>query len=287
MSIRSLKQTIDRMNNELRCAGTLNNYNDLNDLKNKIDIMYDYRNDNIRDADTGTDDDTVNEIANLCSQHFYKSYLEYLNKNSLTKETLSIGDINNALDNMSYCSCNSRQIQNCGCVSRITGNYCNCNVRNPYICSCVSRTAGKYDPLCYCNTRDSGCDCVSRMTTNNCDCNGRCSCNSVNEYSMTPIDEMDQECTCVSRQYGDFCQCNIRTITQVQNCECQARTANNPSSTAPSGWDGYCGSHMLPTSYNKCSCNSRTSSTDSEDYCLCFSRTSSLMCECNVRNTKL
>lgn len=281
MALRSLKQTYERMVNELQSSGSSASYNDLKVLKEKIDTMYRYRNDEIQDVDPRNNgDDTPGVIANVCHQHFFRSFDEFQKRTGVSY-SLSIGDLNNAMDQMAFCTCNSRSIQGCDCVLRQLGNTCNCNARNPIDCGCVYRYGGKYSPSCVCHTRYAGCDCVTRTSSQDCDCHGRCSCNVVKEYTMTDPKTITN-CTCVSRQFGDACQCHTRSVAQTTPCECQSRAVEcNGVSNAPHGWDKYCGEHEKPTTRGACQCNARTSPQEN-DYCVCVERTSTVMCEYHI-----
>lgn len=290
MSVLSLKSVISEMNDRLM-SGSENSYNQLTNLREKLQVLYDYRNDIRRDIDTGTDDNTPKAIQNICTQHYYSSFEKYLESQNLPITSLSIGDIHNAVQQISYCSCNSRNIDNCKNVVTTTINgtqiLCQCNLRNPVTCTCQSRTGGKYDPLCNCDTRYAGCSCVERSALAVCECNGRCSCNAVNEYTMTPPPDKNDEgvkCLCESRDYDNGCQCFVRTITPISPCDCQARTATcNGVGNAPNGWDKYCGSHTRPTTQGQCTCNYRDTTT-AVDYCDCYNRTAAELCQCNLRS---
>ena len=278
MGVLSLQSLISTMN-ERNCAGAESAHDQLTDLLNKINIMYQYRNDQRRDSGV---------VRNACYQHWYGSYGDYLHAKGLSQNplTLSIGNLDQATSNIAYCSCNARQIGGCSCVSVINqGARCSCNVRNPYTCECHSRTGGKYDPVCYCDTRNAAeggslCNCVSRSGSLYCDCNARCTCNSVSEFTMTPEAAIraSNGCTCESRQYADRCE-NHYSYSAAP-CQCQNRAINcNGVSNAPNGWDGYCGWHKRPTTRGICQCNERSSSYN---YCSCVSR-GTTSCQCNVR----
>lgn len=251
MAIRSQRQTFDRMISERRMSGPEKTYDDmdLEQLKKRLEVMYQYRNDDIRDVDAGNGvDHTTGQVQNVCHQHYYKSFKDYQTTMGVDY-SLSLGDINDAIDALSYCTCNGRSIQACNCVSRSTGNTCDCNLRAPYQCNCYHRHGGKYDPECrvHClKVTSVGCACVSRNAEVSCDCHGRCSCNIVNEYTMEPA---PASCTCVSRSYGDPCRCHARTAPPAKpNYEGDA-------SACPSKW------------------NKKT------DVCDCVNRTSQTLCE--------
>ena len=283
MSIISLKTMVDQMN-VMRQAGSNNNHNQLTNLTDKMNIMFQYRNDDLRDADPEkNNDNTPNEIENKCIEHYHENYTEYLKSKGLEGDELSVGDVNNTLIETSHCSCNAREQGGCYCVSRTLGNYCNCNVRNPIQCSCVARSGGKYDPVCVCNVRYTGCDCVSRVTSSGCQCHTRCSCNAVNEYTMTPVAEMDKTCLCQNRMFDHGCQCYTRTISAVEPCECQYRGSScTANETAPGDWADFCTEHQNPSASGACTCNSRSAISD-RDYCVCYSRTGAIMCQCDMR----
>lgn len=203
---------------------------DLESALQKLDTMYKYRNDEIRDNDKDG-----KEIRNLCEAHIYTDFEDYQKKKNRYL-SVSLGDINDAIDDIAYCTCNARQKPGCDCVARTSGNRCSCNVRYIYDCTCVSRNGNKYTPYCTCNSRVGGCSCVSRTPSVSCTCNARCSCNIVNEY--TEKEPVSEECTCVARTYSsDHCECNGRTVSYDQ--------------VAPGGYDDV-------TYYTPCSCNART-----------------------------
>ena len=55
-----------------------NRYESLSVLKDKIDIMYKYRNNQIKDIDnTGTKDNSPGVIENICNAHSFKSFDEF------------------------------------------------------------------------------------------------------------------------------------------------------------------------------------------------------------------
>lgn len=262
MALRSLRQTYDRMVNEKLVSGTPNNdWKDLSTLKARIDTMYRYRNDAIRDNDTVSRpaDNTPGKVQNVCRQHNYTSFKQFQQKTGVDY-SMSIGDLNDALDAMAFCTCNSRMIQECNCVSRTVGNYCTCHQRASNYCDCFYRSGGKYDPACACHVRSGAgcahenCSCRSRSTLHDCDCHGRCSCNVVNEYEMRTAKDVlgSSACRCVSRQYGDYCQCHARTVAA------QPMNYTGDASTCPSHWD------------------------IQQDYCQCVNRTSSVACEYHV-----
>ena len=280
MAIRSLKETYRRMVEEKKMSGqAADNFSDLRSLENRLAVMYRYRNNELQDSDSNTEDDSPGRIENICSEHYYSSFSDYQNKHGL-KYSLSIGDLNDAMDGMSYCTCNGRQIEGCNCVARYYGDVCNCDVRNPIECTCRARDGGKYDPECYCNTRYSGCSCVSRTQSVDCDCHGRCSCNIVNEFTMSvPA----AECSCVAREAGDECLCHVRTTAVVTPCDCQARSAVSCPNDGNQWASGYCGRHAAPTHKNACLCNSRNAQ-DEFSYCSCVSRTASVQCGYHVKD---
>lgn len=293
MALRSLKQTYERMVNELRMSGSSNSYSDLNSLKKKIDTMYAYRSNKIQDPDPSNfPDNTPGRIQNICHQHFYNTFDDFQEKTGVSY-SLSIGDLNNAMDKMAYCTCNSRSADGCNCVSRQLGNTCDCNVRNPIECNCVYRHGGKYDPICICNARYAGCACVSRTSQIDCDCHGRCACNVVNEYTMQDPKTVG-DCSCVSRTYGNVCECHNRTVAPYANCECQARTLPGPCTcdqrtpVSQSGcvWNfqSRCDcQHRSAAATEACACNYRTGANVT-DYCACVSRTSNASCAYHVTN---
>jgi len=255
MALRSLKNTYSRMVDDIRQSGPANNdWKDLATLKDRLDKMYKYRNNEIIDSDPrNSNDDTPGQIHNVCTQHYYKSFKDFQQKMGVDY-SLSIGDIDNALDSMPYCTCNGRSMQACKCVARDAGDHCSCNVRAPIGCACVYRNGGKYGSPCAINSYNFGCSCVSRAATRDCDCNGRCSCNVVNEYTMKTYrqklnDEgITETCRCVSRQLGDVCLCHARTV------------AAQP-----------------PTHRHTMGCNTKYNVP--QKYCDCVQRTSSISCE--------
>ena len=274
-----------------------NRYESLSVLKDKIDIMYKYRNNQIKDIDnTETKDNSPGIIENICNAHSFKSFDDYQKANGIYY-SLSLGDLNDALDNMSYCTCNSRSVEGCDCVVRTSGKTCQCNLRSPYECMCVIRTGNKYVQVCNCNIRDNSCSCVNRTTSAGCSCNSRCSCNVVNEYDKMPP---PTSCTCVTRYYDSGCQCDARTVSYDKavnvpsgpcyivdassGCSCVARQSSCPGNVGCSyvGWN--CGDHIQPNRVGCCSCDIRTPS--SNEYitgaCQCVSRTQTIGCSYNV-----
>lgn len=272
---------------------------DLASLKQKIDVMYKYRNNEIQDEDLMKHtyaDDTPNVINNKCYSHLYNSFDEY-QKTIGTSYSLSIGDLDDALNAMSYCTCNARSIEGCYCVTRTGGDSCQCYLRSPYTCACVVRSGNKYVSSCNCNVQDVGCNCVSRVTNSSCECNTRCSCNVVNEYD---INEPPTECTCVSREFDSGCKCNARTITYdtvldntqlpascyivnaSSGCECVARRSSCPANVGCNyvGW--HCDGHVQPQRINCCTCDVRTSVGYKSGACDCVARKSITSCAYNV-----
>ena len=293
MAIRSLRQTYERMINEKYQSGAANpdEVAQLENLKNRIDKMYAYRNNTLQDADPNNREDLSRGVVNnICYQHYYKSFDEF-QKDMGTSYSLSIGDLNDALDQMAFCTCNARQIQHCDCVARDMGNTCDCNARRVDICDCLWRDGGKYNPSCACNARHLSCECQARSQGISCSCHGRCSCHSVNEYSMIDPKE-HRTCDCVSREYGDQCQCHSResTFAPVEACQCQARTEFSVPTCAcrvrHSSWlhgGGLrCECRDRTAQYTPfCECDARTSDTN-PTYCQCVSRTSTVMCTYNI-----
>lgn len=291
MAIRSLRQTYERMLNEKHQSGAASpdDVAHLEALKSRIDKMYDYRNNTIQDADPNNREDSSRGVVNnICYQHYYKSFDEF-QKDMGTSYSLSVGDLNDALDQMAYCTCNARQIQHCDCVARDLGNICNCNTRRTDICDCRWRDGGKYNPACACQARKLACECQSRSQGVSCSCHGRCSCHSVNEYSMIDSKEHNA-CNCVSREYGDYCQCHSResSFDPVEPCQCQARTESVVATCAcmarraPWPHKGGCECQNRTGQYTPfCDCDSRTSDMN-PTYCQCVSRTSTVMCTYNI-----
>lgn len=296
------QQTIYKKQTEERLVGghsddANDKYEDLDSLKRKLDVMYQYRNNEIKDADnTGTIDKSPGVIENVCNMHAYKSFTEYQQAIGVDY-SLSLGDLNDALNAMSYCTCNSRSLGGCNCVTRTAGNSCSCNLRSPYTCMCVYRNGNKYVQGCNCDVRDSGCSCVSRTSSAGCSCNSRCSCNVVNEYEKAVP---PKECTCVSRNYDTGCQCDARTVTydKAKNppsgpcnivdassgCLCVARDSGCGANVGCDyvGWE--CGGHVQPQKNGCCTCDVRTSNESDiiRSACQCVTRTPIIGCTYNV-----
>lgn len=267
MSIRSLKQTLDRMVHEKRGVGTaVQKSGDLQQLKVVLDNMYAERN-----AVSPT----------YCPEHKFASYAALQTSLGYNGDEYSTGDYNRALDNMTYCTCESRFAAACNCENRIDNvMVCECNARNNYTCDCQWRSGGKYGPPpCVCDLRVAAvCGCRERESPPDCTCDGRCSCNAVKEFSMTPPND---NCTC-NGVYQSGCACQSRSANTCDNhvCSCRVRDAAQVGMSQPyPGW--HC-STRVKTGYYLDRCSGNT--------CTCFNRTATVAtCSCDNRcscNTK-
>jgi len=228
--------------NKKQTSGAQTQPYDLESAKQKFNVMLQYRSDKIRDKYNGK------EVPNRCTGHVWKSYDEYL---SIKKKgnVISLADLDDAINDTTYCTCNARSIGGCECVARTGGDNCACNLRVHNYCDCEYRSGGKYDPVCPCHLRTGTCSCVSRTPSISCDCNARCSCHVVSEYSTVPP---SKTCQCVSRYLDEGCKCNGRTPTYdkrknetwYDDPHCREVAASNGC--------------LCVSRYNACSCNQRT-----------------------------
>lgn len=240
--------------NKKQTSGTQTGPYDLESAKQKFDVMCKYRDDKVRENYNGK------EVPNICTGHLWHSYDDYLSRKK-KGNVISLADIDDAIDDSTYCTCNARSISGCDCVTRTGGKICSCNLRIENYCDCQYRSGGKYDPVCPCDLRQGTCDCVSRTSPPSCDCNARCSCHVVNEFSTVP---QSKTCQCVSRHFDEGCQCNARTPTIDKR---KVETWSGPCAVVESSNGCYCVSR-----FNNCSCNQRTGSGY---VCLCNGRTPS------------
>lgn len=260
--------------------------NSLKDLRNLLNDMYNVR------AASGA----------YCSGHTGTSYTG----------KVSLKEMNNALNNLKACSCNSRTVSSvtCDCNGRIA---CSCNGRTYYSCSCNGRTSG-----CNCNNYISGCSsrCNSNTVGATCSCNGRtsgCNCNDKitstvqvqNGYSCICNTDYVRRCDtvsycrCVSNNgktdyfsgyintafYDTIISCTCNTVSQSVNVGCTTQTTSTDCTS-------YIASHIQNDSTSPTGCTTQTTASDCTSYtsssdctsyvgALCPSRTT---CACNTVN---
>lgn len=220
-----------------------------------------------------------NAAGQYCTGHNYASYAAFQQTIGYHGDEESTGDYNRALDNMTYCTCESRFANACDCQQRTDHNWCQCDARNVYTCDCQSRSGGKYGPPpCNCNGRIASiCGCRQRDVTVDCTCDGRCSCNAVKEFSMVPPNDA---CTCNGVfQTGCACQNRAATMCVTHSCACHNRSSvlvNGPCTCNARRYRySYAYQYEERCQTNTCSCLSRSA----VDPCQCNNR-----CACNTNN---
>lgn len=299
MSTLDLKTEVDRMIQERRGVSDATSldhkFNDLATLKQDLKDMI-----AIRNGDLNLNKETCHQhVGSVCTQHKYSS-VESLAKAISTSDVLSVGDIDTAISNLTYCTCDARQASGCICQDHSAKNQCACLARDSsYGCHCQSRDGGKYGPSwrhCQCNARTVGfpasekigeegqdapisdpgsqssmCQCQGRTATNDCTCHGRCSCNVQKSFSNVKFNE---RCSC-DAQIIPGCACHIDVITECtyNECSCVAR-------------DIAC---TCDLQISDCLCNDRTRIDTCDGlinhgpwYSECKCRSRSSACVCNV-----
>ncbi len=235
MGVLDLKHQLNRMLSERkgvsdRTVPNSSSYKDLATLKQNLIDMLSIRNGTL----SLTRSSCPSHVGTTCSQHSYPNYTSITNATSLPN-ALSIGDIDKALNKLTYCTCNSRMIGACECQSNIyyggsATNACSCNQRTIVECTCRNRDGGKYAHGfyngydCTCLMRTTAvCDCEARSASRNCTCDARCSCNVVKEFSYTLP---NNSCSC-NTQVIAGCSCNTeaKSICSAHWCDCQFRTS--------------------------------------------------------------
>lgn len=216
MSVLDLKTELNRMIEERE--GVSDNtseykiHKDLDSLKTSLQEMIEVRSGNMKLNRKSCE----THQATICTGHNYHSYKDIL------RDSLSIGDIDKAIDLLTYCTCNARQTPGCFCQQNEKKDRCMCHARSMDRCFCQSRDGGKYGPHCDCNSRTTIlCNCHGRTASLSCTCDGRCSCNVQKEFSPIP---RDKNCAC-NTKVVEGCTCNIFTTKECtyQECSCVAR----------------------------------------------------------------
>lgn len=228
MSVLDLKTELNRMIEEREGVSDdtseLRIYKDLDSLKTSLQEMIEVRSGNMKLNRRSCE----NHQATICTGHNYHSYKDIL------RDSLSIGDVDKAIDLLTYCTCNARQAPGCSCQLNQKKDQCMCHTRSAEYCNCQSRDGGKYDPTCVCNSRTTNpCNCHGRTASLNCTCDGRCSCNVQKEFSPIP---RNRDCEC-NTKVVEGCSCNT-----VMSRECV---------------------------YHECSCVMRSSTVKVQKMCIC------------------
>ncbi len=209
----SLKQLKEYLLSKGGFTGT-HHHNELNDLKNLLNNLYEYRDQSPPSTSSGDNSGVT------CNTHIQGNrYHDY-------KDTLSLQDINEAP--ITTCSCHSYLDKTCHCVVVEDECFCvsraACDCVSRATCDCVSRTnCNCVSRTCACQSRHGvecndvhkPCYCQIRLA-NSCRCNSRtaCACN-VRETCLSN----DSPCACLTRT---ICDCDTRTI-----CNCVSRDTCN------------------------------------------------------------
>lgn len=282
-----LKTELNRMVQERRGASDdmllVGSYKDLNTLKNDLQDMIKIRSGNIK-LNRRT---CQTHVGTICTEHLYTSYSDITDKTTI-QDALSVGDIDLALNKLSYCTCDARQASvGCICHSNTLKDYCTCHARTTNPCDCRNRNAGKYNHYrdCTCNNRTvESCSCEGRSATNSCTCEGRCSCNAQKYFSMIPP---DNSCTCDSR-IETGCSCDTVTIarectynyctcvSRSSTCSCDVKTWVTAVCAARANWD-YCDNHC-----SSVYCSHKSGWGKYTETCTCKSRTGQCTCNLNM-----
>ena len=247
MSVLDLKTELNRMIEEREGVSDdtfeYKIHKDINSLKTSLKEMIEVRSGNMKLNRRLCE----NHEGTICPEHTPRSHKDLLG------DSLSIGDIDRALNLLTYCTCNSRQAPGCVCQTNKKKDYCLCMTRNTLYCYCQSRNGGKYGHPCACHTRETViCSCQGRTSSLNCTCDGRCSCNVQKVFSQTP---KDKNCEC-NTKIVEGCTCNTYTTKECtyQECSCVSRTATLmtviPCSCNGYEWRWDCPQHTLE---NNCS----------------------------------
>ena len=246
MSVLDLKTELNRMIEERE--GVSDNtseykiYKDLDSLKTSLQEMIEIRSGNMRLNRRSCE----THQATICTGHNYHSYRDIL------RDSLSIGDIDKAIDLLTYCTCNARQAPSCLCQQNQKKDHCMCHTRSTLFCSCQNRDGGKYGPRCDCNSRTTvPCNCHGRTATLNCTCDGRCACNVQKEFSPIP---MDRNCAC-NTKVVEGCTCNTVASKECvyHECSCVMRSTA-PYTVLDCSCNGYAPRHGFGCRRHKKGC---------------------------------
>ena len=226
MGVLDLSHQLDRMINERRgVSDRTNSHSDLGIMRQNLSDMLAIRSGN----KSLTSKTCPSHQRTVCTKHLYPSY-ESITGSATASNALSLGDIDKALDKITYCTCNSRMIGGCDCRTKDAGSRCSCHSRVVEPCVCRARDGGKYhhENDCSCRGRSPAlCSCQARNSAIDCTCDARCSCNVVKEFSYT---KYNPKCVCNTRVVQG-CMCNVQKLNETwSKCVCLARCSCNAKS---------------------------------------------------------
>lgn len=282
MAVIDLRQTLDRLISERRGVSDDTaispKYGSLQQLRQQLDEAL-----RVRSGEMPLTERTCsNHVATTCEEHIYPSYTEHQKSIGLHGDEMSLGDLNIALGDMTYCTCNGRHAAGCTCRENAAHDYCICNSRTVYSCDCQGRTGGKYGPpSCSCEGRTGAmCNCRARTASFDCTCEGRCSCDVVKEFSY---ERPNDDCICNTRAIPS-CSCDTKQVygCRYHSCDCFSRSVVQQviSTCRCNTKRGICRLYATTsTTYedNKCSGNINESYSNFQ-ICECVTR-----CACNVK----
>lgn len=213
------------------------------------------------------------------------SHTSYVSSKTSYTDGYSFSQMENAVDEMIPCSCNTQTLTACNCDSRTA---CSCNTVLDQYCS--GRTA------CSCNSA-AGYDCSSRY--GNCNCNtqaGWCwhviTYNKINDVLYWGPCSCQQRAgtLCFSRSaYGFSCWCNARHDGwSSTSCWCKAR-GDVRNGGVWGSWGGkgnscYCYYRAAGGCNYNCDCESRYTDACNCNTVTTWTCTSRTSCYCNSRS---